>query len=227
MRPAWVRVALGVVALGSGAALLSTIVLRVPLQYSLLAAVALWIALFLLALARRRVNPRSVVVRHIAAGAVAGFGATLAYDVSRVFLSQLDPAPYNPFEAIRVFGVLLTGSEMANSSGAVMVVGSLYHLLNGTSFGVAYALILGHRMSSPGRALVAGTAWGVGLELFQLTVYPGWLNIKAYDEFLRVSFLGHVVYGAVLGLTCRTLLARSRSSPDLPPPGFTDIHIRG
>ena len=48
-------------------------------------------------------------------------------------------------------------------------------------------------------ALVSGVGWGLFLETFQLTLYPGWLNITTYKEFVTISFLGHIVYGLVLG----------------------------
>lgn len=32
-----------------------------------------------------------------------------------------------------------------------------------------------------------------------VSVYPGWLGMKALDEFLQVSIFGHFVYGIVLG----------------------------
>ena len=45
------------------------------------------------------------------------------------------------------------------------------------------------------------------LELLMVSVYPGWLDMRALDEFLQVSVLGHIVYGAVLGYSARWLLA--------------------
>ena len=57
-------------------------------------------------------------------------------------------------------------------------------------------------------ATLLGMAWGLFLELFQLALYPGWLSIGFYDEFLRVSFLGHLVYGGVLGMSARWALRR-------------------
>jgi hypothetical protein len=50
------------------------------------------------------------------------------------------------------------------------------------------------------RGLATGIAWGLFLESFQLAIYPGWLNIRFLDEFRQISFLSHVVFGAVLGL---------------------------
>ena len=41
-----------------------------------------------------------------------------------------------------------------------------------------------------------------------LTLYPGWLSIRYLDEFRQVSFLAHIVYGAVLGLVVPRALRR-------------------
>jgi hypothetical protein len=38
------------------------------------------------------------------------------------------------------------------------------------------------------------------LESIMVSIYPSWLGLKALDEFLSVSILGHVIYGAMLGI---------------------------
>jgi len=35
-----------------------------------------------------------------------------------------------------------------------------------------------------------------------VNIYPGWLGLRALDEFLSVSVVGHLAYGAVLGALC-------------------------
>jgi hypothetical protein len=47
-----------------------------------------------------------------------------------------------------------------------------------------------------------------------VSVYPGWLGMKALDEFLSVSITGHVAYGLVLGWLARSLLRSSRWGED-------------
>jgi hypothetical protein len=138
-------------------------------------------------------------------GAAAGFIATLTYDVSKSLLSILDPSPYNPFEVIRVFGALLIGESQ--SSPLVVLAGGLFHLLNGTAFGVAYTFLFARSgRTSPRFAVLSGAGWGVFLETFQLTLYPGWLDIAFYQEFATISAVSHLVYGATLGVVSRTLL---------------------
>ena len=48
-----------------------------------------------------------------------------------------------------------------------------------------------------------GALWGLFLEAFQLTLYPDWLGIRFVDEFVRISALSHLAYGASLGLIAR------------------------
>jgi len=195
----WIRLLLAGGALFSGAALLAHILTGVPLR-----AVLIGFGCVVVVAGRviwRRTPPilRPMLARVIRVGAGAGCVATVAYDSSKALLSRLDPTPYDPFEAIRVFGVLLSGSS---SPAAAYPVGALYHLLNGVAFGVGFCLLLGRR------GILAGMAWGLGLECFQLWLYPGWLHIKLYREFAQFSMLGHLVYGSVLGLLCRRALSR-------------------
>ena len=82
-----------------------------------------------------------------------------------------------------------------------MAVGIAYHVANGVFFGAAYALVV----REP--SWWSGALWGVGLEAVQLTIYPGWLSIRAVDEFAQVSASAHLVYGIVLGTSCRRLVA--------------------
>jgi len=91
----------------------------------------------------------------------------------------------------------------------IRAVGLGFHLTNGLSFGLAFALLFGlWSAQHAGRALLLGIAWGLFLETFQLALYPGWMNIKFLDEFRQVSFASHVVYGASVGLLVRRGIRR-------------------
>ena len=198
---------LGVAALFSGAALLAHILFGVSLVLGLL--VIGGAAAVLVVFAMRRMSPperrriRSIVV----AGVGAGILATVCYDAAKTVLSQLDPSPFDPFEATRAFGILLLG-ETAHPL-AVQVAGVGLHLLNGTAFGVAFTVLFAREgaLTTP-RAVLYGLGWGLFLELFQLTLYPGWLDIRTYREFATITALSHIVYGATLGLIGRWLLRR-------------------
>jgi hypothetical protein len=212
-RAPWLAWALGVGALFSGAALLAHILAGIALPLALALTATLLAVLARVAWRRTAPAERRLLLRRAGVGVVCGVAATLAYDVAKHALSLLDPSPYNPFEAIRIFGILLTGP--AAPAGLSLVAGIAFHLLNGIAFGVAFCFLFGRR------GVLAGIGWGLFLELFQLTLYPGWLDIRFYEEFARVSALSHVIYGAVLGLGCRAGLRRVEATTDPQPPSLT------
>jgi hypothetical protein len=141
---------------------------------------------------------RTWVARTAGTGALAGVLATVAYDVTKFGLSHLEASTYDPFAVLRTFGVVIAGP--ATPVGAAYAIGAVYHTLNGVAFGVAFAFLLGRR------GLLAGVVWGLFLEAFQLTLFPGWLNVQAFQEVAQISALSHLVYGAVLGHLCHRWL---------------------
>ena len=201
-------------ALFSGIALLLNILFQVDLRVGLLGMAVVIGATFAFTMRRAGAEGRRAILRTIGYGAVAGVVGTLAYDVARVAMTTIDPSPYKPFEAIIKFGQLLTGSSARDAT--VTLAGSLFHLLNGTAFGVAFALaVVGKGRISLPRVTVLGSAWGMFLEAFQATLYPDWLGIRYLNEFLTISALGHVVYGTTMGTTARGLLRRAWRENDL------------
>jgi hypothetical protein len=209
----------GVASLANGVALLGTILGGISLSTLLVVTWTTAVIAFALIAALAPPPYRRALLASVVVGIVAGLVATLAYDATKALLSQLDASPYNPFEATKVFGRLLLGEGA--STDAMTVAGWIFHLTNGCTFAIAYALIFarGGRISRR-RGLVTGIGWGLFLETFQLVLYPGWLSVTFLDEFRQISFLGHVVYGAVLGLLVPAGLrvARRRYAPPLAPP---------
>lgn len=199
---------LGVAALFSGVALLLSILLAVWLPLGLAACGVAATATGVVLMRRSPPVDRRSLGRILVAGLVGGVVATLCYDVTRLVLSlAADPTVYDPFLAINAFGALLLGDSAAPE--ARLVAGSAFHLLNGTAFGVGYCLFFGRFGAvSLRNALLTGIGWGLFLETFQLTLYPGWLDIRAWQEFATISAASHIVYGAVLGTTCRAALRR-------------------
>jgi hypothetical protein len=189
----------------SGIALLIYILGGVSLVLALAVTTSALVSGLVVVMVMSSAAERRRIIRTILVAAAAGFIATVAYDASKSVLSQLDPSPYNPFEVIRIFGGLLVGQD-ANPT-LILVAGAAFHLLNGTAFGVAYSFLFARGGDTTWRrALATGVGWGLFLETFQLTLYPGWLDIRLYAEFVTISALGHVVYGATLGGCARTLL---------------------
>jgi len=191
---------LGLSMLFSGAALITHIVMGVSLRAGLTVAAMFPVATFAIAFRTMAPAVRVKVLGDVKIGLLAGLIATVAYDYTKFVLAKLDPSPYNPFEVIRIFGTLIAGRSA--SSLLIYTAGTAFHLLNGICFGVAYWLLLGRFR------LWAAVVWGLFLEMFQLTLYPGWLHIRAYAEFAQISALSHLCYGTVLGLSCRWLYKR-------------------
>lgn len=197
-----VRWTLGIAALFSGAALLGNIVVGLPLPLTLGATATVAIGGSAALIWRAESTRRKALLRTIGIGIGAGFLATLVYDAAKFGLSQLDPSPYNPFEATRIFGQLLIGT--AAPGPLVIVTGTAFHFLNGTMFGLAYTVLFARGgRTSVAYAGLSGAAWGLFLETFQFTLYPDWLGIRLVDEFVRISALSHLAYGASLGLIAR------------------------
>ncbi len=191
---------LGALPLASGAALVVHVLTTISLGLALLGT-AVIVALSCV-VAWRRLPPiaRVEVARRARAGLVAGLAATVAYDGSRWIAVNVLHDTFWPFDIYPIFGQAIIG--MGHGFGVITAIGVLYHYTNGLCFGVAYAIILGTR------GWWTGVFWALGLETLMLAVYPGWLHPRAFDEFVSISLLGHLVYGATLGLAGHGLLAR-------------------
>jgi hypothetical protein len=197
---------LGAGALFSGVALVGHIIAGVSLALALALTAGLLLFAVTAVLRRASSEDRHRMVRRTVVGLLSGLLATASYDLSKFVLSQLDPSPYNPFEAIHIFGLLLVGSSVSNF--VINAAGTLFHVVNGISFGLAFCFLV----AQP--TIVSGIAWGLFLALMQLTFYPGWFNIGFYQEFAQISGASHLVYGIVLGYSCRYGLCVSGASKD-------------
>ena len=199
----WLRRIVGVFFLFSGAALLMHILGGVPLLVGLAGMAIVAVGAF--AYVWRQLNPlvRAQLRSHVRIGIAAGVLAVVAYDIAKWGLAVLDPSSFDPFGAVPIFGALIVGTSAPTEW--LMAAGIGYHVLNGVTFAVAYSVLFGRR------GALAGIGWGVFLEAFQFTLYPGWLNTAAvYAEFVTISFFAHVVYGATLGYVCKRGLTRTR-----------------
>lgn len=195
------RLCLGAMFLITGAALVGHLLVGLPLNLAVAAGLLVVVG-SLLAVGGTGVGAwlRPLVV----AGLLVGMLATLAYDLSRLAVVEFTGSPTSPFEAWRLFGIALIGPGAPAT--AHWAVGTAFHLTNGLLFAVAYTVWLGDR----------GVGWGIGyalcLEACMLGLYPGWLQIRDYAEFVQVSVIGHVVYGTVLGLSAQRMVTQLRAA---------------
>jgi hypothetical protein len=188
--------------LASGAALIVHVLTSISLGVALVGAGIIVTGAGALTWMRLPSMARTEIVQRAKVGLIAGFLATIAYDVSRWLIVTLFHDTFAPFDVFPIFGHAIAGANL--SPAVATTIGILYHYTNGLLFAVAYAILLAPR------GWWTGILWALGLEAVMLTVYPGWLHPTPFEEFVSVSILGHVAYGSVLGIFCRWLLARQR-----------------
>ena len=203
----WPVLASGAVFLSSGAALVVYILTGAPMAL-VLALLVLVGSLVVYAVLHADPHGRATWLRRVRVGVPTGLLATALYDASRWVIATLADWHVSPFKAFPFFGQALLGE-----AGESLHVGAgiAFHLLNGIAFGIAYVVWFGRR------PVWVGIAYALGLEAFMLALYPGWLDIKALEEFTQMSVLGHVVYGATLALTARWLLVRGDARAGASP----------
>jgi hypothetical protein len=196
-------IVLATCALFSGIALVITVLLNVSLGVTL-AALAVFVAIVVAIVWRLLPRSRRPIVRRQAvAGAVGGIVGVLCYDGVRFAIVAIFHLHVQPFEALPHFGALIAGVTLY--SPASWLIGIVYHYANGVLFGGSYGIVLA---DAP---WLWAIPWALGLELFMLMLYPGFLHLKAsvLGEFTVVSLCGHLGYGLGLGLGTKVALRRT------------------
>ncbi len=151
----------------------------------------------------KKTGQQGYLKQYLLAGFISGLIATALYDGSRFLLIMLTGIKFWPFDIFTVFGQSVLQTD--DRSIGVVITGVFYHFANGTGFAVAYALLFGKK------GIWAGLLFAFALEFLMVSVYPGWLQMKALDEFLQVSVFGHIVYGISLGYSAKYLLTKKPS----------------
>ena len=208
------RLLISVPFLSTGGALAVFILTGISLLVGMIAAAVLVAGAVVLARTRLPEPSRRLVRSQAVRGIAAGLLATAAYDLCRLAVVSLTGITYWPFDVFSRFGQLLVGE--AAPAGVAVAVGTGYHYLNGVGFAIAYMLLV----RRPG--IVTGLAWAALLEVFMVSLYPGWLGLRALGEFLSVSIAGHAAYGVVLGATA--LVWRQRAGEGRPAGARRGVH---
>jgi hypothetical protein len=126
-------------------------------------------------------------------GLWAGGLATLAYDLVRVPIAY---AGVPVFKAISYFGTIFLSVESPTPLSET--IGWAYHLSNGVSFGLMYAVL----MAKP--RPVTAVLWGMSLEAVMLvTPYAEVFGYRRDAKFFAITIGAHAVYGLVLWLALR------------------------
>jgi hypothetical protein len=212
-RPAlsW-QVWLAILPLATGAGLVTYLLAGLSLPIGVTLAGAVGLAATVAVWRRTPVEDRPAIRRRAFVGLAAGGLATLAYDLCRLVTVTLSGLRFRPFDVFPIFGRLLIGRGAPETPATL--IGVLFHAANGIGFAIAY-MFLFRRVG-----IVSGLLWAALLEGMMISLYPSWLNVKALDELVSVSILGHVAYGCVLGgVARRGVLGRwPFRSPALPAP---------
>lgn len=185
------------------------LVVHMVTDRSLAAALGLALALALAAVvaAARHLSPeaRAGARQRAKIGVLSGIVGLAAYDASRVLLVVATGFHVKPFKALPHFGRGLLGEGVSDTSA--WIAGTGYHIVNGIGFAIAYCIAV----QRPNWR--TGIAWALLLEAAMILFYPSWLQIKALEEFVTVSLLGHLAYGATLGTVAARLLRSPSPSP--------------
>ena len=104
-----------------------------------------------------------------------------------------------------------------------LVVGWVYHLFNSAVIGGIFGWLLGTRIGGYGSALLLGALYGFGWWILGgLILMPLFLGMSAFAPLLMEmmrpvamgSFIGHVIFGLVLGISFLLLNRSRREIPD-------------
>lgn len=200
----WSAVALAFVSLG---ALVSHVFGWLPMPYFLeVFGVPSLVLLLALAAFAKKINA-ALLVNGLWVGVGAGLIASLVYDGVRWLVTFTHLFGYTGFVPILMFGHWITGAPLDSTPAAI--AGWSYHYWNGMTFGVIYTL---------GAGRVAwgwGILYGILMECCMLGLFPMFLKVNNRFDFVMVSMIGHVAYGATLGLLARRWLidTKARSAP--------------
>lgn len=137
---------------------------------------------------------RHAIMRRLSAGFAAGILGLAAYNLVRWIAGSLLAIHTSPFYSVYIFGSLITGQT--RESALAIVLGWAYHISNGITFAIIYALLAG-----PARWHY-GLLWGLVLEIAMLTIYPSSTLLRPPElmPFAIISLVAHASYGTVIGL---------------------------
>lgn len=168
--------------------------IRMPYTVSFVTLPGLVLLVVLLVVTGR--SDERVLSNRLLHGVIAGVLGLVGYDASRWLAQVVLPTSFDAFYSMNAFGSLITG--LPQSSGIAIGSGWAYHITNGVTFGVIYAIIAG-----PARWWW-GLVWGFVLEIGTLVVYPSISAPADVSAFIIVSVVGHAFFGAIVGRWCET-----------------------
>jgi len=155
------------------------------------------LVIYALAAYAKKINAR-MLTNGLWVGLWAGLAATAVYDGVRFVVERAHLFGYNGFVPILMFGSWITGQ--AATTTAAKIAGWSYHYWNGATFAVIYTLTFGRKR------WWWGLGYGILMECCMLGLFPFFLRVTNKLDFIAVSMIGHLAYGAVLGLLAQQYL---------------------
>ncbi len=187
----------------TGAALVIYVASELSLVLAVVVTLAVFLGVFVAGWLRMPPERRSEARCRMAVGAIAGAAGTAAYDAIRAIHVAIVDLRFQPFDILEVFGTTLVGEVLPE--WVVMTAGVAFHVSIGVGMATAFTLLL----RRPN--VVNGTLFALVLGSFAVVIIPNWLGTEeVFLEFLAVSSLGFLVYGATVGGLSPWLLVRWR-----------------
>jgi hypothetical protein len=171
------RVALVLLPLATGAALVAYIALGVPLLGAGVALAAAGAGGWALLWPSLSLEQRSWIRARVGIGLRAGAVGIVAYDAVRFGVVAVADLSFEPFHIFPRFGYALFGPGVSELSATI--AGAAFHVANGLGFAVAFVLLAAR--PTPLR----GIAWAMLLEAAMLGLYPGWLGVSLTGQWRR------------------------------------------
>src|SRR4051812_26895522 len=131
----------------------------------------------------------------IRVGAVAGLVGTLGYDLFRIPFVLAGMRLLAPIDS---YGLLISGQSQG--SPLTGTLGWLFHLSNGVTFGIMYAVVAARRSQW------WGVGWAMALETATLvSPFRDRYGLNGMVGAVSVAYLAHVFYGWPLGRLVRDI----------------------
>ena len=136
-----------------------------------------------------RVPALAELRKRIRVGGVAGLVGTVGYDLFRIPFVLGGMRLLAPIDS---YGLLIAGDSQGSAWSGTL--GWLFHLSNGVTFGVMYAVVAARRNQW------WGVVWAMVLETATLlTPFRGAYNLNGAVGVIVVAYAAHVFYGLPLG----------------------------
>jgi len=145
---------------------------------------------------------------------IPGLAASLLLGMWQMIVEAVIPAGAGLWSPpIYIAATILRDLQSAGSPAAFnllgVVLGLMGHMMNSVILGLIFAFVIGPRLPSLSRRIGGGVVYGVAIFLVMWFVIlplidPVMLNLNA-----AVFFLGHMMWGAALGVVSNQVVARA------------------